>query len=250
MEFQFNCIHCSKPILVDTSNIGILIGCPHCQTNLYVPDKTVEEHDVFRPFSDDELMNCISHFPHDVIRQILQVEKNQFSWPLEIFAILIDSTLKNHFPAKNYEPSGGTIFLSTSKGKRNFIAKQIEYFKIIGKISHAVNQSFRVAVENYDIQAMVNFIDSFAINLEELHKFFVNLETLGYPSKESFQYLIHLLVGWEEEFSYSINLVVAALRDRAKKDPENANLCPVQVSLTPLSSYEFNDILFEFKTSP
>ena len=250
MEFQFNCIHCSKPILVDTCNIGILIGCPHCQTNLYVPDKAVEEHDVFRPFSDDELMNCISHFPHDVIRQILQVEKNQFSWPLEIFAILIDSALKKHLSAQDFEPSGGSIFLSTNKGKKNFIAKQIEYLQIIEKISYTVDQSFRVAVENYDIQSMANFIDSFAVYLGELDKFFLSLKTLSYPSKEPFQYLIHLVAGWKEEFSYSINLVVAALRDRAKKDPENANLCPVQVSLTPLSSYEFNDILFEFKTSP
>ena len=244
MEFHFNCPNCAHPVVVGTYHVGLTISCPHCRVSVCVPDPN-DQTEIFRPFTDDELVNCIQHFPAEVVEQILQIEPNDLCWPSQVFAAMIDSTLDSHLVDQSYEPSGASIFSSTSKTKRTIIAKQIEYFEIIEKILIAVEGSFRHAVYNHDIHSMRGFTDSLEGCLREVNEFCASLEKLTYPSKEPYEYLIQLMLGWKEELAYSLKTVAAALRSRAMLDPESARLNPVQVSLTPLSVYEFNEVLFK-----
>ena len=244
MEFHFNCVHCAQPILLSTDHLGLMISCPHCRSSFCVPDQIDNEQTIFQPFTDDEFIHSISHFSVDLITQIQQVEKNAFCWPSSVFALMVNHVLNNHLICQTYGSSGGSLFASSNKAKENIIAKQFEYFEILGRLMRAVDESFRFAVDNHDIYLMCKFTELLRAYLIELDQFFRSLETLDYPAKEPYEYLVDRMISWKDELCFSVKTIVAALHNRARFTPEQASLSTVQVSLTPLSIYEFNDVLF------
>ena len=243
MEFHVSCPHCAQQILLGVNHAGQTISCPYCRGDLVAPEHVGQGY-IFQPFTDQELMECIHGFPNELIEQINQVEKNDRCWPCEVFAIMMDSTLNNYLVHQNYELSGGSIFATSNKGKKNIITKELEYFEIIGRMLSKLDESFCAAVDYHDIYSMCKFTELLTEHLVQLDTFFKSLESLDYPAKDPYEYLVERMISWKDELTYSIKTMVIALRNRAKLDPEQAKLSTVQMSLTPLSIYEFNNVFF------
>ena len=37
LDFKFTCPHCQQPLVVDRSEMGIIIDCPHCRAEMQIP---------------------------------------------------------------------------------------------------------------------------------------------------------------------------------------------------------------------